>query len=343
MRFPGCMSIDYQIMSNKFSFCEITQHYLCMAPIKDIAKLVTFSLDENIQDLLLCATVFHPLAKKFPPSLSYSRKFVKWLMQQIEEAGYEFAENIYLAYTNLLDGDKDIFYQSYIINSQLTVTLATTQHLVNHSTTGLIVWEAAKFLADWGIENANLLKEKTILELGSGLGLTGITLSKLLQFEKYFFSDNSEDVLRILKRNINLNLYDSDYSKLGAFENCISRNVNNHIVNSVINEISVISLEWNDVTNEEINKYNPDIILAADVTYDPNLFDSLIRVLSLFLTFSSTKKAYLAFTERNPETSLLFLNKIKEANLQYIEKVPPQKLHFVYTEKVPMHIYEISS
>ncbi|XP_023228641.1 putative protein N-methyltransferase FAM86B1 [Centruroides sculpturatus] len=302
-------------MSSEILFSRITQHYLCMSSLKNLIELLTFSLDEKTQDSLLSATVFHPLAVKFPPSCSYSRKYLKCLMQK---------------------------------NPQLTVTLEATQNIVNHSTTGLVVWEASKFLVDWGIENASFLKAKTILELGSGLGLLGIALCQLVKFSKYIFSDNSQDVLRILKKNIDLNFYHPDYNKLNIiqkqkenFNNFANFDDGNDVNKPEVSDITVLPMEWKSATCGEINKYNPDIILGSDITYDPDIFDDLIHVLSIFLKYSKNRKAYLSMTERNKTTLTLFLHKIKEAGLYYIKEANPRRQHFVYTEEAPIHVYKI--
>ncbi|XP_067141486.1 protein-lysine N-methyltransferase EEF2KMT isoform X2 [Centruroides vittatus] len=269
-------------------------------------------------------------------------------MQKIEETGFEFSENLYLAYADTLTGEKQTFYQSYIINPQLTVTLEATQNIVNHSTTGLIVWEASKFLVDWGIENAALLKEKTILELGSGLGLLGIALCQLVKFSKYIFSDNSQDVLRILKKNIDLNFYHSEYNKLNViqkqkekFNNFANFDDGNDVNKPEVSNLTVLPMEWKSATCGEINKYNPDIILGSDITYDPDIFDDLIHVLCIFLKCSKNRKAYLSMTERNKTTLTLFLHKTKEAGLHYIKEANPREQHFVYTEEAPIHVYKI--
>lgn len=47
---------------------------------------------------------------------------------------------------------------------------------------------------------------RKILELGSGIGLLGIAITKLCQPKKYLFSDKSLDVLDVLTKNIEINL-----------------------------------------------------------------------------------------------------------------------------------------
>jgi hypothetical protein len=60
---------------------------------------------------------------------------------------------------------------------------------------------------------------------------------------------------------------------------------------------------------------DPDIIIASDVVFDPELCTALAGVLHGLLTAPKHCEAYIASTERNPETLAGFLTDLREAGL----------------------------
>lgn len=82
---------------------------------------------------------------------------------------------------------------------------------------------------------------RKILELGSGIGLLGITIVKLLQPQKYLFSDKSLDVLNILSKNCEINLE----------TNVMKEVIENH------------QLLWGAIDPNDAIKLAPSIVLGA--------------------------------------------------------------------------------
>lgn len=68
--------------------------------------------------------------------------------------------------------------------------------------------QAALLLTDWILSNKEIFKNKNILELGSGVGFTGITAIKFCDISSLTFTDCHEDVLRTITNNIKINFPD---------------------------------------------------------------------------------------------------------------------------------------
>lgn len=68
------------------------------------------------------------------------------------------------------------------------------------------IFQASHFLAKWCSENTSNLQGKVILELGSGLGLTGLAVIQNCQPSSYTFTDVHDAVLKMLLENVNINL-----------------------------------------------------------------------------------------------------------------------------------------
>ena len=87
------------------------------------------------------------------------------------------------------------------------LVIPESSFLISQGTTGLHIWEASSFLAEYFLENTNsLFKDgETILELGAGLGLASLALAKVHNHLKIIVSDFEVSILEILKEICLLN------------------------------------------------------------------------------------------------------------------------------------------
>ncbi|KAL8483753.1 hypothetical protein ACS0TY_026438 [Phlomoides rotata] len=78
--------------------------------------------------------------------------------------------------------------------------------------TGQLVWPGAELMNDYLSKNADMLQGCSIIELGSGVGITGILCSRFCS--EVVMTDHNTEVLKILTRNIELHdsLKTSTYS-----------------------------------------------------------------------------------------------------------------------------------
>ncbi|KAL7546560.1 hypothetical protein ACHAWF_009886 [Thalassiosira exigua] len=130
--------------------------------------------------------------------------------------------------------------------------------------TGVTLWQAAPRLAGYLQENAVICKAKSILELGAGLGLCGITAS-LLGAKDVTMTDGDTQTLQQMRANVQ--------------ENCGGSE------NTTGNAISCRQLIWGaphmETFSAQYGKF--DVILGADVIYTEEsvkpLFDTVAHLL----------------------------------------------------------------
>lgn len=144
------------------------------------------------------------------------------------------------------------------------------------SLVGLQLWRGAFVLADFILSNHVDFSDKTILEVGSGVGFTSIVAS---MFAKEVICTDIEDegLLDMIKRNIKRN---------------------EHIIKS---KVSVLPLDFYSAHySEELTKKldSVDIILAADVIYDNDLTEAFVKTLIKLLNTPKKKKFYIALEKR---------------------------------------------
>ncbi|XP_059057127.1 protein-lysine N-methyltransferase EEF2KMT [Achroia grisella] len=270
------------------------------------------------QQELLEATVQCTIVKKYPVNNEFSRLYLKRLISQLEKANHEVHDELYVELCNVMNNntlDNNIFrYRHYIIGNDLSnvITIKETKNMVVNGTTGMRTWEAAFMLVDWALCNQELFHNKTVLELGSGVGFTGIVISKFCRPREMILSDCHDDVLKTISDNIEINFPD------------ITMNENKNYV-SYVNEkhyLGTINLDWNDNNVKNIAFKNlPDIIIGADIIYDPSLLIPLSTVIEAFLQSNKNIIMYIASVIRNEETFHNFLKILDMKGLRY------QKLH----------------
>ncbi|XP_004706294.1 protein-lysine N-methyltransferase EEF2KMT [Echinops telfairi] len=236
--------------------------------IHDIDIKLRDSSDSQLLVDILQKTVKHPVCVKYPPPAKFSRGFLSELIKKPS-------------------GDP--------------VTLCESTAIVSHGTTGLVTWNAALYLAEWALENPALFTDRTVLELGSGAGLTGLAICKACSPQAYIFSDCHSRVLEQLRANVLLNgLAPRQHAGRGT-------------PGAEKPLVVVAQLDWDLATAPQLSALQPDVVIAADVLYCP---DTVLALLGVLRTLSACHSglqpldAYVAFTVRNPETCRLFTEEL---------------------------------
>ena len=145
-------------------------------------------------------------------------------------------------------------WRFYAFPNGITVPFyQSTRTILQNGTTGLCSWPAAFKLAEFGYSNPELFKDLCIVELGSGIGAGGIFLSALTGVKSITLTDVNSEVLEILKKNAK------------AFDEG--------------NNIDVVELDWCLFERESVGKMiaETDIIVGADLLYDPSIFPALVQ------------------------------------------------------------------
>ncbi|KAK2640915.1 hypothetical protein Ddye_022678 [Dipteronia dyeriana] len=150
---------------------------------------------------------------------------------------------------------------TFTFGSQVLELLCLQSASTDFDLTGQLVWPGAMLLNDYLSKNAELLHGSSIIELGSGIGVTGILCSKFCS--DVVLTDHNDEVLKILKKNIDLQTS--------------SKNANSNA------GLAVEKLEWGncDQTNQILQKYSGgfDLILGADIYI---LYTRLLLITSFF-------------------------------------------------------------
>lgn len=243
-------------------------------------------------------------------------------------------EDVYNMYFLLLNSSSEdkICYKTYIVNSSTQVTLKESTNMISDGTTGLRTWEAAFYLGEWCIANTEKLVNRYVLELGSGSGLTGLTVCLACHPASFCFSDFHPKVLSQLQANIDIN-------KLCSGKGTVER-LNPDGLGSTT-KIKVINLDWADESDKAEEPC--DVILAADVVYDVSIIPALVNVLHKYLSTRLERVAVIALTVRNEDTVRVFLSALDGQNISRKAEVGEVPHIFQYSRTNPVQIWKLTA
>lgn len=183
------------------------------------------------------------------------------------------------------------------------------------------LWEAGGALAEYLIMHPELIKGRVVLELGAGVGLTGIVVAGLCGTKRLHMTDYTESVFGNMKHTIDINSH-----WLGR------KGVNVETDEGEGRELTFGYLEWSEYAKDGVGLPNvfafsdAEVLLAADVVYDieeiPNLVATVRRLLqggkknNAATTPQLERKAIFATTFRNTATFALFSRKLHSEGIK---------------------------
>ncbi|XP_046618096.1 protein-lysine N-methyltransferase EEF2KMT [Neodiprion virginianus] len=341
-------NIDLNFVQRQFLACTPINKLRWNNFRNDTTAEIIEAMTPEMQRKILEKTVNTELVKKYPMKRSYQKSFLKRLINELENHCNEVHDEMYSTYCSLVssdDGESSTQYRHFLYNENPTctnaITLQESVSIVSLGTTGLCTWQAGLGLAEWCMENKELLRGRKILELGCGVGLTGLAIIRSCAPKEYIFSDFHPAVLTMLCKNIQINFSTDNDSLSNCYKD--ESNINLKMHHNGVN-IDVRCLPWEKI-NDGSNKtacipVDAEIILAADVLYDDSCFHSLASALNHLLGTNGTY-AVVAATIRNTDTISKFTEILGAHDLVYHEMKLPKREHFIRTDDTPIRMMKI--
>ncbi|XP_039154760.1 putative uncharacterized protein DDB_G0277003 isoform X4 [Eucalyptus grandis] len=154
--------------------------------------------------------------------------------------------------------------------------------------TGCSIWPASLFLSEFILSFPDMFSSKTCFEVGSGVGLVGICLSHV-KASKVILSDGDLSTLSNMKLNLKMNQMSTEDDEpvtsecLDSFDHAQIGGIRTEIDIISSPQVKCLHLPWECASESILQGLKPDIILGADVIYDPLCLPHLVRVLSILL------------------------------------------------------------
>ncbi|XP_019186139.1 PREDICTED: protein-lysine N-methyltransferase EEF2KMT isoform X1 [Ipomoea nil] len=263
--------------------------FLAMEP-PDI--IISFARDcgggkilERVQRFIWEHCINRTDTKPFAP---YLRSFLKKLIVEIESSGEVVIDELYekyVYYMSLKENEsvkgnarfsKTISFlfprECWDLSScpksrKLEVLLHCSVNMLEGDT-GCTIWPSSLFLSEFILSFPEVFTNKSCFEVGSGVGLVGICLAHI-KASQVILSDGDLSTLANMRLNLESN-------KLTTRNDFLE-----HAVDS--NMVQCLHLPWESAAENELLQIKPDIVLGADVIYDPLCLPHLVRVLAVLL------------------------------------------------------------
>ncbi|KQK07596.1 putative uncharacterized protein DDB_G0277003 isoform X1 [Brachypodium distachyon] len=134
--------------------------------------------------------------------------------------------------------------------------------------TGCSLWPSSLFLSEFILSFPKLFSKKRCFEqLGSGVGLVGVCLN-YVGASKVILTDGDASTLINMKANMEMNnLYAED----------------SELVKESKNKVECKYLSWEEASESDLWDCRTDLVLGADIIYNPSCVPHLVRVLSTLL------------------------------------------------------------
>lgn len=181
-----------------------------------------------------------------------------------------------------------VTYTLSLISSQVdyapTITLHEARNMLAAAgTTGLRTWEAGLHLGNYLCTNPDMIRGKSILELGSGTGYLSILCAKYLEASHVLATDGDDDVVASFSTNFYVNGLQDSKTLEGK------------------------ELKWGHaLTGGEHPQWNLgrniDLVVGADLTYDPRNIPPLVSTFGDLFELYPAIKILIAATVRSQET-----------------------------------------
>ncbi|CAM0906999.1 unnamed protein product [Alopecurus aequalis] len=98
--------------------------------------------------------------------------------------------------------NRDYEMKTFTYGSQVLNLLCSSSASTDYDLTGQLVWPGAVLMNTYLSEHPETVKGRSIIELGSGIGITGILCSRFCK--EVVLTDHNDEVLEIIKKNIEL-------------------------------------------------------------------------------------------------------------------------------------------
>ncbi|KAH1105872.1 hypothetical protein J1N35_009640 [Gossypium stocksii] len=282
------MSLSELRLLSAFLAMETTDSLLCLARECGGGKLT-----EKVQSFIWDHCLTKAVGKGYE---SYSKKFVKKLITEIESNHGNVLDELYEQYASYMISFKDdnpvkenervckcisfLFPDCFKLSicpksRKLVVPLHCSLNMLEGDT-GCSVWPSSLFLSELILSYPHIFSGKSCFEVGSGVGLVGICLAHV-KASKVILSDGDLSTLANMKLNLEKN-------RLNTETNLPEPSIENQ------NVVKCIHLPWESASAKELQNFMPEIILGADVIYDPSCLPHLVKVLAILL---NKKKSYI--------------------------------------------------
>lgn len=195
---------------------------LAMAPLNDVIKIFDSTIGNqdgigSLESQDKFAALIGSCRENFPPSDRYLKAVIRIFVNQVEKNGGviesdELAEIIFetMRSKEVAPNPDESSYLSFYVPIQNKteaqgIAPIRIRQFAYHNDVSLRLWEAGAFLAEYFLANKHLSSGKKLIELGAGVGLTGLVVAGCCGASGVHMTDHTDACLLNIEHNIATN------------------------------------------------------------------------------------------------------------------------------------------
>jgi len=324
-----------------------------MAPIEDYFEAFQSEeeevpLDWSDEQQKFANMIANARKQEMGPSERYLRNLIRQFVRQSEKERRHVIEDDLLMEQvlwcsqrndNVMPDPNEPCYQVFAIPEAVSAAREQAALKVRvypmHNDLGLKLWEGGARLAEYLIVHPHLVEGKCLVEIGSGVGLTGIAVAGCCRAKRIHMTDYTEASIQNLHRNLSINQPWLDANPAKASVTIVSKDAacSRQGCGSIVSQLqrrashlfysSEGYLDWAAFSghrmpskwDENFSLFHADILLAADVIYDCQVIAELVDLVWCFLAGARGRVAIFAVTIRNEDTFRIFESAMNERHV----------------------------
>ena len=333
--------------------------YLQMAPTADVLEILRDEDPERAfgakAQAALLRCLRHPVAIAHPPGRPYRERLLKLAVIAAERDGLELDDGVAEAHAEALceprTGDQWC-HKTFVLDvapreetterkqRPVRITVRTHPNLFEGGT-GCHEWAAGFALAELVASHAERFANKRVVEIGPGVGVAAIALAKITRprgASALTLLDRDNETLANLAANLERNGIpsrilkhdddDDDDDEREAGDEDDPNDEDDFAIPKPIPKLS--RLDWHDFDPARLASLRADVVVAADVLYDPTDVPALLDVAAALLgpreeAAARDEKEMKTRAEKN-EPLALFTSAVRQpATLALFEEVAAER------------------
>ena len=207
----------------------------------------------------LLAVLEHPISVLHPPGRAYRARLLKAAALAAERSGDDLDDRLAEAHaaTLVAPDDDGWCHKTFAYGpSHLTVSVRAHVNLFEGGT-GCHDWPAGFYLAELAATHPRIFAGRRVVELGAGTGITAVVVARPPATPaKLTLCDGDRDTLVNLARNLDMNGVRVDEEPGTGTE-------------TGTGTVSTSRLDWNDFDPAALAELRADLVIGADILYDP--------------------------------------------------------------------------
>lgn len=289
-----------------FSASQLVASMASESAILDLVLTKTDDPTSEDEQTAFALMVEQYLKSKVGPSKRYLRSLVRKYIAKIGEHNVQSETLLSLLLAVLQHNHPIIPDPNQSCYVSFPFPSLTVRIFPYHNDVALRIWEAGATLAEYFLQHPELVRNKRVVELGAGVGLTSLALATTCQAAHVYCTDFTEICLQNMQHNLDRN----EALLPKQQQDCISCGYLEWEAFGDFQEKSDPRLQ---LSCELIAQAN--LLIAADVIYDVSAIPALVKTFKRFLLENPqvAKEILLASTMRRQETfAILQQELIKE-------------------------------